>query len=255
MLITNDSITNAEAHSAGSKRGRSQGRTTLRARRRNKAAPQPFPSAPFFGPPWELPGTGARLFLQLLGTWWATVLTGAQRTAFEAIAAGQFITTNNGAQHFVTGYQWFVWYNSVNYQNTFSPTYPIDPINYPPLSNPPGSWNPPDAPTTPETFSNIASTLWTFNAYTTPSVTLGWGMMLVPYWRQNNRLTSGKPTIRTNLLITSTTAVDGLFSMTLGLGGVLPDDSYIKGKQVILRVTSAAPDYVPSDPLEFTWPT
>jgi hypothetical protein len=254
MLVLTDTLTTHELRKTHSSKGSSQGRATLRQRRHTHAKPQPFPSTPFYGPPFELVALGTRRFFALLNSVWKSGLTAPQIAGFTALAASQVITQNDGTTKLVTPREWFIWYNAQNYQNTFGPTSPIDPVAFPPLTNFPTTWNPPVTPFNPSAFAIAAGLTWNMNIQTTPLVSLGYALLLIPYWRANNRQTPAQPTIRVNALINGNTDVTGTVTLTVGFGGIIPSNAFIHGRKCILRLTSAAPQFVPSNPLEFTWP-
>jgi len=61
-------------------------RTILRKRTHHGAAPRPFPSTPWDGPPYEHPATSDRLFRRVVSLNWSNLLTAADRLAWKNLA-------------------------------------------------------------------------------------------------------------------------------------------------------------------------
>ena len=254
MLYTSPALTNTQAHAMHSKRGASQGRPVLKSRHHGKAPAQPFPSYPAYGPPSQLVGEGTRQFMAMLSHFWIHEMTLLQTEAFVTLAATQPITLNDGSTKIVTAYQWYVWWNSVNYFNSFGPTYPIDPITYPPLQDAPGSWDPPATPTGPFNFQDFGPLYKGFSITSTPTYTFGYAYMLIPYWRAHPGQRDTEPTVRVNCLINSSSGGTGEVDLNALFGGIVPSMDHVSGRSVIFRISSTWPNLIPSAALRFTWP-
>jgi hypothetical protein len=252
-IITN-TLTNVEAHATHSRQGKANGRPTLRARRGYKGHQLGPYSNPLAPAPVSTSATANEAMLRLIGNAWKNTLSGAQQAGWSALALVQPITNNDGTTQFVTGLQFFTWYNKTagglsRDIHNFMIWTDVDLTQ-----NAPAPWDAPATPAGPNTFTYLGPFRIRFHVTTTPFTALS-GITMLTMNPSPRVLPSALPSthvIPFSTAQTSDPAGDVIVDVVTWINTIGND--WLAGKRAILRLFSGAPNATPSAPLLFTMP-
>ncbi len=252
-IITNDTITNTQAHAMGSRHGHALGRPTLRHKRIWHARARPVPSPPFFtGLPYPQFVLN-RMLQRAAGLAWTKTLTGGQRTAWEALAAAQPITKDDGTAPTVSGIQFFLWFQLTNYWQWISIGEKFALALNTWVRDPPPVWSPPHAPFN-LAVASIGPTFITINFDSDPNLTGNAGAVLTRTFSNARPKPKKKSFIRTVVEYAENSPASVHYQYFVYPDGALRSIQDFSGNDLILRIGSNDIYMTPSAPAFLTLP-
>lgn len=113
---------------------------------RRRSRYRPFPSFPWFPPPWQHPLDSNRAFARWARSAWKNILSAGNRAAWAAVAATHTIQNFKLIEKFGPGFQLFQYYHHAWRWWWYQPCRPFDSNLAPPDLEPYLPWEPPPKP-------------------------------------------------------------------------------------------------------------
>lgn len=224
----------------------SNGRPFITKYTRRKANPgPPRPIEPFANTPIPV-ASYARNFLRTYSKAWTNVLTAAQRSAWEALAASQTVMVDSGLIKTLTGKQFYDWWSATQYFWS-GPVAALESLTFQYIwTTPPVTWDPPIQPYA-LSITAIDDLRITVEFSTTPNLDpfTGWALISALNPRTHSRQV--RHFVRANIAIAGVDPPTGRYQFDVFLNPTFLKAAQLRNPGVNIRIMSDAPNLVPSN--------